>query len=160
IEWPEHLKPGRCVVVGPGVRRLIAPNPGYMTGPGTNSYLIGDPPLAVVDPGPEDDAHLVALCEAVAGRLRWIFVTHTHLDHAPLAARLKQETGAEVVAFSGAPAIDPRLLRGPTGLDAHDASFAPDVLLGDDERIDAGDFAVGAVHTPGHTSNHLCFELS
>ncbi len=136
--------------------RIIAPNPGLMTGPGTNTYLIGSEHLALVDPGPDDDSHLDALCAAGGDRLRWILVTHTHLDHSPLAARLRARTGAEVVAFGRAP----RSGTGPSGVDPHDAAFAPDRLLVDGERLDAGDFAIDAVYTPGHASNHLCFELA
>ncbi len=154
--WPDHLSPGRLVDVAPGVTRIIAPNPGMMTGPGTNTYLIGSRPLALIDPGPDDDAHLEALCVAVGDRLRWILVTHTHVDHSPLSARLRERTGAEVIAFGRAPQFG----HGPTGVDPHDVAFAPDRLLADGERLDAGDFAIDAVYTPGHASNHLCFELA
>jgi glyoxylase-like metal-dependent hydrolase (beta-lactamase superfamily II) len=153
--WPEHLQPGRPVEVAPGVTRIIAPNPGLMTGPGTNTYIVGSGRLAVVDPGPEDEAHLQTLCDAVGYRLSWILVTHTHIDHSPLAATLQKETGAEVIGFGPAPRGGP----GPTGIDPHDRAFAPDRLLTDGDRVDAGDFAIEAVYTPGHASNHLCFEL-
>ena len=154
--WPDHLQPGRPVEVAPGVTRIVAPNPGLMTGPGTNTYLVGSGLLALVDPGPEDEAHLRTLCDAVGDRLRWILVTHSHIDHSPLAVSLQKETGAQVVGFGPAPRTGP----GPTGIDPHDQAFAPDVLLTDGERIDAGDFAIEAVYTPGHASNHLCFELT
>jgi glyoxylase-like metal-dependent hydrolase (beta-lactamase superfamily II) len=138
------------------VTRIIAPNPGIMTGPGTNTYLLGSPPLAIIDPGPHDDGHLRALCEAVGDSLRWILVTHTHIDHSPLAAGLRNETGAAVIGFG----LAPQAGHGPTGLDPHDGTFAPDRLLKDGERLDAGDFAIDAVYTPGHASNHLCYELA
>jgi glyoxylase-like metal-dependent hydrolase (beta-lactamase superfamily II) len=93
--------------------------------------------------------------------LRWILVTHTHIDHSPLSARLRQATGAEVIAFGPAPAVRiPKGESGPTGIDPHDGEFAPDRLLVDGERLECGDFAVEAVYTPGHASNHLCFELA
>lgn len=154
--WPEHLTPGRVAEVAPGVRRIVAPNPGIMTGPGTNTYLVGQGRLALIDPGPDDDSHLEALCEAAGGQLRWILVTHSHLDHSPLAARLKKVTGAEVVAFGPAPPGQAR----PGSLDPHDGAFTPDRLLGDGDRLEAGDFCIQAVYTPGHASNHLCFELA
>jgi glyoxylase-like metal-dependent hydrolase (beta-lactamase superfamily II) len=151
--WPDHLRPGRVVEVAPGVARLIAPNPGIMTGPGTNTYLLGDSRVALIDPGPDDDDHLAALLQAAGDRLRWILVTHTHVDHSPLARRLHELTGAAVLGFGPAPA-------NVAGLDAHDTEFAPDRLLLDGERLDTGELAIDAVYTPGHASNHLCFELA
>jgi glyoxylase-like metal-dependent hydrolase (beta-lactamase superfamily II) len=153
-EWPEELRPGRAVEVAPGVTRIIAPNPGYMTGPGTNTYLLGDTRLALIDPGPDDDAHLAVLLEAVGDRLGWVLVTHTHIDHSPLALRLQQATGATVLGFGPAPVHS----SGP--LEAHDSAFAPDRRLGEGDRLDTGELAIDAVYTPGHTSNHLCFELA
>jgi glyoxylase-like metal-dependent hydrolase (beta-lactamase superfamily II) len=153
-DWPEELRPGRMTTVAPGVARCIAPNPGIMTGPGTNTYLLGDDRLALIDPGPDDDDHLATLLQQVGDRLRWILVTHTHIDHSPLAARLRQITGAEVLAFGRAPH------QPAPGLDAHDSAFAPDRLLLDGERLDTGELAIEAVFTPGHASNHLCFELA
>lgn len=160
--WPEHLQPGRAVEVAAGVTRVIAPNPGIMTGPGTNTYLLGADRQALVDPGPLDEAHQRRLLEEAGDRLRWILVTHTHIDHSPLAAALKEATGAEIVAFGPAPQkpkqrSSPR--RSSKHLDAHDMSFAPDRLLSDGEALDIGDMRVSAVYTPGHTSNHLCFEI-
>lgn len=159
------LVPGQAVVVAPGVRRIIAPNPGIMTGPGTNTYLLGDGPVAVVDPGPDDDSHLEAILGEAGERIEWILVTHTHIDHSPLAARLKAVTGAEAVGFAPAPtgmafrhASGQKM--GPTGVDPHDATFDPDRRMLDGDRLDLGDLGVEAVYTPGHTSNHLCFELA
>lgn len=152
----DHLVPGRAVEVAPDVTRIIAPNPGLMTGPGTNTYLLGRDRVAVIDPGPDDDTHLATLLEAVGDRVRWVLVTHTHIDHSPLAAKLRGATGAEVIGFG----LAPRVGIGPTGVDPHDAAFAPDRLMPDGERLDCGSFAVEAVHTPGHASNHLCFELA
>jgi glyoxylase-like metal-dependent hydrolase (beta-lactamase superfamily II) len=137
------------------VRRILAPNPGIMTGPGTNTYLIGsDTDVAVIDPGPDADGHLEAILTAAEGKLRWVLVTHTHVDHSPLAAVLQGATGAEALGFGPAPDLP------SPGLDAHDRSFHPDRLLADGDRLDASDFRLTAVHTPGHASNHLCFELA
>ncbi len=125
--------------VAPGVVRVTAANPGVMTGPGTNSYLVGDDELAVVDPGPDDAAHVEALERAGGGRIRWIVVTHTHPDHAPAAAELAERTGAERLGF------------------ASRDGFVADRLLADGDRIGGRGWSLTAVHTPGHASNHLCF---
>jgi glyoxylase-like metal-dependent hydrolase (beta-lactamase superfamily II) len=151
--WPEALQPGRLVEVAPRVVRVVAPNPGIMTGPGTNTYLIGADRLVLIDPGPDDDQHLCVLLEAAGDRLGWILVTHTHVDHSPLAARLHQATGAEVLGFGPAPG------RQLDGMEAHDRAFVPQRLLVDGDRLDTGELVFEAVYTPGHTSNHLCFEL-
>jgi glyoxylase-like metal-dependent hydrolase (beta-lactamase superfamily II) len=144
---------GEAVAVAPGVRRILAPNPSMMTGPGTNTYLLGTDQVAVIDPGPDDPAHLDAIVAAVGGTIRWILVTHTHIDHSPLAAMLQAATGASTLGFGPAPSLP------VPGLDGHDRAFVPDRLLGDGDRLDAPEFRLGAVHTPGHASNHLCFEL-
>ncbi|HYD57893.1 MAG TPA: MBL fold metallo-hydrolase [Burkholderiales bacterium] len=123
------------------VTRITAPNPGAMTGPGTNTYLVGERDIAVIDPGPAIDSHVLKILEAGQGRIRWILCTHTHLDHSPAAAPLKAATGAQVY---GRPA--------PEG---QDATFRPDVVLEHGQRV-AG---LRAIHTPGHASNHLCYLL-
>lgn len=137
--------PGRPDRLAPGVVRLTAPNPGLMTGPGTNAYLVGSgPDRAVVDPGPADPAHqeaLAALAREAGARIRWIVVTHTHVDHAPGAAELARLTGAEVVGF------------GPA------EGFVPDRAVAGGWRLEGPDFTLTAVHTPGHASDHLCWFL-
>ena len=102
-------EPGRVDEVAPGVRRLTAPNPGLMTGPGTNTYLVGTSELVVVDPGPADESHTAAILDAATplGPVRTIAVTHTHVDHAPGAAALAAATGARVVGFAGAEGFEP-----------------------------------------------------
>jgi glyoxylase-like metal-dependent hydrolase (beta-lactamase superfamily II) len=158
------MAPGRAVEVAPGVVRIVAPNPGIMTGPGTNTYLVGTDDLVLIDPGPNDDDHLVALLEAVGDRLKAILVTHTHVDHSPLSARLGQATGAPIVGFGLAPPPSRFTFVAADGkekaLDPHDQDFAPQRLMADGDRLDVGDFAIEAVYTPGHASNHLCFELA
>ena len=131
----------RPVALAPGVVRVTAPNPGMMTGPGTNSYLVGTSEVAVVDPGPDEPSHVDALVEAGAGRIRWVVVTHTHPDHAPAAAVLAQRTGAEVLGFG-----------------ARDG-FDPDRAVGEGFELAGDDFCLRALHTPGHASNHLCWLL-
>jgi glyoxylase-like metal-dependent hydrolase (beta-lactamase superfamily II) len=148
------MGPGTVTEVVPGVRRLVAPNPGPMTGPGTNTYLLGADQMAVIDPGPDDPAHLEAILEAAAGRLRWILVTHTHVDHSPLAVALKARTGAVALGFGPAPAL------ASPGPDGHDRGFRPDRMLADGDRLGCAEFELVALHTPGHAANHLCFELS
>jgi len=147
------MKPGDVVDLGSGVRRIVAPNPGIMTGPGTNTYLLGSDSVALIDPGPDDDAHFAALCEAVGDRLRWVLATHTHIDDSPLAARLKTATGAQVLGFGKAPTVK------VPGLDSQDLTFSPDRRLADGDVLETPELTLAAVHTPGHASNHLCFQL-
>jgi glyoxylase-like metal-dependent hydrolase (beta-lactamase superfamily II) len=148
------LTPGEITEVGPGVRRILAPNPSIMTGPGTNTYLVGKDDVAVIDPGPDVPGHLDAILTAAGRRVRWVLVTHTHVDHSPLAETLKAATGASALGFGPAPALP------SPGLDGHDRSFRPDRILADGDRLDGPHFRLTAVHTPGHASNHLCFELA
>jgi glyoxylase-like metal-dependent hydrolase (beta-lactamase superfamily II) len=139
-----ELTPGVVVPLSPLVRRILAPNPNIMTGPGTNTYLVGIDEIAVIDPGPDDhEEHLDVIAAAGDGRIRWILVTHTHSDHSPGAAGLKERTGAEV-----------------RGFDERDG-FVPDTVIGDGHVTTdaAGSFRLRALHTPGHASNHLCYIL-
>jgi glyoxylase-like metal-dependent hydrolase (beta-lactamase superfamily II) len=136
------MTPGEIVVLSPLVRRVLAPNPSLMTGPGTNTYLIGTDEIAVIDPGPDDhEEHLDTVAAAGAGRIRWILATHTHPDHSPGAAGLKKRTGAQVLGF-----------------DERDG-FVPDATLGDGDVLEGRDFRLLTLHTPGHASNHLCYRL-
>ena len=142
----EAIVPGNVVRLNEFVQRVTAPNPGMMTGPGTNTYIIGHEELAVIDPGPESDSHHAVLLEAVGKRLKWILCTHTHLDHSPGAKALKQATGAQVLGFAAVP-DDGR----------QDTAFAPDLTLSEGDAIGMREFRLRAVHTPGHASNHLCY---
>jgi glyoxylase-like metal-dependent hydrolase (beta-lactamase superfamily II) len=149
--------PAAPIAVGEPVRlserivRLTAPNPGVMTGPGTNTYLVGTDDLAVIDPGPDDDGHLDAIVAAGSGCIRAIVVTHTHTDHWPAAPRLAARTGATTFAFDG------RARPAGSGED----EFEPQRRLADGDRLtlDGGNTTIEAVHTPGHASNHLCYLL-
>ena len=143
-----EIVPGRVVGLNDLIRRVTAPNPGMMTGPGTNAYIIGTGDLALIDPGPGSASHLDAMLEAVGKRLKWILCTHTHLDHSPGAKALKAETGAELLGFGKVP-DDGR----------QDTAFKPDRALQDGDVLDCGAFRLRAVHTPGHASNHLCYAL-
>jgi len=138
------LTPGAPKRLDRWVTRLIAPNPGMMTGPGTNTYIVGgEDARAVIDPGPAIESHLAKILEF--GDIRWILCTHTHMDHSPAAAAIKAATGAQVL---GRPA--------PEG---QDATFRPDRVLAHGERVQAGPVVLRALHTPGHASNHLCYLL-
>ena len=141
------IVPGEHVQLSTLVARITAPNPGMMTGPGTNTYLVGGERLALIDPGPDSPAHLAAMLAAVGSRLRWILCTHTHRDHSPGARALQAATGAEVI---GIPAPQH---------DNQDATFAPDRVFAHGDVLDCGAFTLRAVHTPGHASNHLCYLL-
>jgi len=130
------------------VRRILGRNPGPMTGPGTNSYLIGQTRLALVDPGPIDDIQFENFIAALGeGKLEWILVTHTHGDHSPGAQKLQQQTGAELVG-----------LKAPE-FGSHDRKFEPDRSWNDGDSLDCGDFHIDLIHTPGHVGNHLCYLL-
>src|SRR3984893_12805893 len=95
-----NLVPGTAVRLSAGVRRIVAGNAGLMTGPGTNTYLLGEREIAVMDPGPDDARHLESILAAAGAPVRWVVVTHTHRDHSPLAAELARRTGAELIGFS------------------------------------------------------------
>ena len=138
-----ELTPGVPKRLDARVTRLIAPNPGMMTGPGTNTYLVGEQDLAVIDPGPDVDSHVERIVAEGKGRIRWILCTHTHLDHSPAAAKLKAATGAMLLGRAA-----------PAG---QDASFVPDRVVNDGERLYLGGVGLRAIHTPGHASNHLCY---
>jgi glyoxylase-like metal-dependent hydrolase (beta-lactamase superfamily II) len=141
------IVPGELVRLSPRVRRLTAPNPGMMTGPGTNSYILGDAELTLIDPGPDIGSHIAALQAAVGNRLRRILTTHTHLDHSPAARALKAATGAVLLGMPAPPQAN------------QDRQFVPDRVPAHGEVIACGDFSLRAVHTPGHASNHLCYLL-
>jgi len=147
------LSPGAPGKLDRYVTRLVAPNAGVMTGPGTNTYLVGDRALAVIDPGPGDAAHVRAILDAGAGRIRWILCSHTHLDHASSAATLKKATGAKIAAMVKAGTGSP-----PPGGE-HDVKLVLDQPLADGDAVELDGFSLRAIHTPGHASNHLCFLL-
>lgn len=155
---PHHGEP---VTVAPGVARLTANNAGPFTFHGTNSYIVGDDALAVIDPGPEDEAHYRSLIDAIGGRpVSHILVSHTHRDHSPLAGRLKAATGA-IVAGAGPHRPSRPLAIGETNpLDAAaDTDFEPDLVLRDGDIVEGEGWKLTAIETPGHTANHLVFAL-
>lgn len=147
------------------VRVIRANNPSALTGPGTNSFLIGDRAVAVIDPGPDDPAHVEAILAAAQGRVSHILVTHAHLDHSAGAARLAAATGAPVLAFGaagdGRSPIMARLAEagGAGGGEGADPGFRPDARLADGARVAGEGWVIEAIHTPGHMGCHLSFRL-
>jgi glyoxylase-like metal-dependent hydrolase (beta-lactamase superfamily II) len=133
--------------LSPLIRRVVANNPSLMTGPGTNTYLVGIDEVAVIDPGPDVAKHVESIVgAAMRDRVRWVLLTHTHPDHWPAADRIRKKTGALVGAFGKFPKAD-------------EVKLDLDLVLNDGETIDGTEFRLEALHTPGHAPNHLCFWL-
>jgi glyoxylase-like metal-dependent hydrolase (beta-lactamase superfamily II) len=133
--------------LSPLIRRVVANNPSLMTGPGTNTYLVGIDEVAVIDPGPDVAKHVESIVgAAMRDRVRWVLLTHTHPDHWPAAARIRKKTGALVGAFGKFPKAD-------------EVKLDLDLVLADGDTIDGTEFRLEALHTPGHAPNHLCFFL-
>lgn len=147
---------GEVSELSPLIRRVIARNASAFTLHGTGTYILGKGKVGVIDPGPDDHAHIDAILQATEGEeITHILVTHTHSDHSPGAALLKEKTGAKTYAFgphgSGKPGMESE--------EHGDLDFHPDVLVSDGEHIHAEGWTVKGIHTPGHLSNHMCFEL-
>src|SRR5437667_5318103 len=155
------LPPGAVEEARPGLRRIMCNNPGPMTFKGTLSYIVGRGGVAVIDPGPLDEAHIAALLDAVRGEtVTHIFVTHTHRDHSPATPRIKAATGALVLAEGPHRAARPLNVGEAPRLDAsNDTDFRPDRALADGEVVTGQGFTIEAVTTPGHTANHMAFAL-
>ena len=155
------LAPGRVEECAPGVRRILANNPSPFTFKGTMSYIIGRGQVAIVDPGPDDPAHIAALLDAVRGEtVTHIFVTHTHRDHSPAVPAVKAATGAIVLAEGPHRAARPLHIGEAKRLDASaDMDFKPDHALADGEIVTGKDWSVEAITTPGHTANHMAYAL-
>ena len=137
--------PGVVYQMKSGIRRLTAPNPGFMTGPGTNTYIFGEKKIAILDPGPDIDEHIEQILELTKGNIFWILATHTHLDHSPGVLSLAKATGAEVLGIS------------PPHDGYQDMTFSPDRELKEGDLLSTKEFELKAIHTPGHASNHLCY---
>lgn len=152
---------GEPAPMGPGIVRLVAPNPSPFTFKGTNTYFIGSTSLAIIDPGPDDAAHIAAIMKTAGQRqITHILTTHAHRDHVDGVARLKAETGAKVYGF----ARDPNAARmarelSPSGSTFVDYEFAPDVVITGGETLTGHDWSLTAIHTPGHAPDHLVFAL-
>jgi glyoxylase-like metal-dependent hydrolase (beta-lactamase superfamily II) len=142
------IEQGKTYALSPRVKRITAPNPGKMTGYGTNTYLVGTDEIAVIDPGPEIDSHIDAILSEGKDRIRWVAVTHTHPDHSPAARAIIDATGAEAVGSILSPD------------DGHqDISFQVNQNIRQGEQISGPDFTLEAVFTPGHVGNHFCYFL-
>lgn len=160
-------RPGHAEDLGQGVRRVLARNPSPMTFRGTNTYLVGQGDVAVIDPGPLDMTHGDAILAALAPgeRITHIFVTHAHLDHSPLARPLAEATGAQVHAFGHARAGRSAVMENLAaegavgGGEGVDAGFAPDIALPDGAVLEGGDWQLRVLHTPGHFGNHISLAL-
>ncbi|MEL6679879.1 MAG: MBL fold metallo-hydrolase [Pseudomonadota bacterium] len=163
----DHAPPiGRAEELGEGIRVVTAGNGGPMTFTGTRTYIVGEGEVAVIDPGPADPAHLDAILAALAPgeRVSHILVTHSHLDHSPLARPLAERTGAPVIAFGDSRAGRSAQMDALAASGAHlgggegiDAGFAPDIAVADGEDVAGRGWSLRALHTPGHLSNHLAF---
>jgi glyoxylase-like metal-dependent hydrolase (beta-lactamase superfamily II) len=153
------LKPGVVEEVRPGVRRVLCNNPSPFTFTGTVSYIVGQGKVAIIDPGPDDEAHATALLDAVRGEtVTHILVTHTHRDHSPNTARIKAATGATVYAEGPHRASRPRYESEKNASESGaDRAFKPDIAVRHGDTIEGGDWALQALATPGHTANHLSF---
>ena len=149
---------GEARRISPLIARLLAGNPGPFTFRGTGVYIVGGRDVAVIDPGPDLPAHVEALKRALEGkRVTHILVTHTHNDHSPAAAPLKQWSGAKTYAFG--PHGSGKAEEGVKVEEGGDTAFAPDMRVKDGEVIEGAGFAFECVYTPGHTSNHMCYAL-
>ena len=150
---------GVSSTLAPDIRRVVANNPSAFTLYGTGSYIVGTGNVAVIDPGPADQAHIDALLKATAGeRITHMLVTHTHRDHSPGCRLLASRTDAKTYGYGphGAGGAGRPDALGPVE-EGGDMAFAPDVTLRDGDVVDGDGWSIGCVHTPGHTSNHLCF---
>jgi len=151
--------PGEAREVSPLIRRIVAPNPSAFTFHGTGTYIVGRGTVAVIDPGPMIESHLQAIVDALAGEtVSHIVVTHTHIDHSPLARPLQRATGAPV--WGCGPHGSGKHEPGEKVEEGGDMEFAPDRQLQHGDAVEGAGWTLEAVHTPGHTSNHLCFALS
>jgi glyoxylase-like metal-dependent hydrolase (beta-lactamase superfamily II) len=147
IDPPAPAVTGGVARIAPQVWRIVAPNPSPLTGPGTNTYVVGSRRPVVIDPGMQDAAHLARIMDVTGGTVDAVVCTHSHPDHSPGAAELRARTGARVVGL-------------PAPRDPYqDTTYVPDATLADDEPLRHPEFRLRALRTPGHVSNHLCLLL-
>ncbi len=155
------LPPGQVEEVTPGVRRILCNNPGPFTFKGTVSYIVGRGSVAIIDPGPLDESHVAALLDAVRGEtVTHIFITHTHRDHSPAAARIKAATGAPTLGEGPHRPARALNIGEARPLDSSgDMDFRPDRVLSDGDVVDGAGWSLEAITTPGHCANHMAFAL-
>lgn len=154
---------GVASTVAPGVRRIVASNPGPFTFKGTNTYIAGTGTVALIDPGPDDAAHREAVLGEIAARgerITHIFLTHTHRDHSAGLPAMAEATGAKVLGFGSDRQTRAALNLSAAAESVLDADFRPDQILRGGEVIEGGDWALEAIHTPGHAPDHLCLALA
>ena len=164
---PDDFNPeiGVPETLEPGLRRIVANNPSPMTYRGTNTYLLGETDIAVIDPGPASSSHLEAILDAIqpGQKITHIIVTHSHNDHSPLSRPLAQRCGAPVLAFGNATAGRSPVMQALSassciaGGEGIDTDFTPDITVHDRQTIWGDGWSLKALHTPGHIGNHLCF---
>ena len=153
-----HFEYGEVVDLSANIRRVIANNPGPFTLYGTGTYILGRGNVAVIDPGPPDAAHVEAILDATRGeRITHVLVTHTHMDHSPGCRLLRESTDAPTYGYGphGAGKIE----QGVPVEEGGDMDFVPDVKVSDGDVIEGDGWSVECVYTPGHTSNHICYQL-
>lgn len=151
---------GAPKVLAPDIVRVVANNPGPFTFKGTNTYVVGSSTLAIIDPGPEDEAHLAAVLDVVAGRpVSHILITHTHRDHIDGLPRMAEVTGARIAGYGRSKLEIPEVLNSPTGHEFVDLAFAPEIEMRDGDAISGPGWSLKAIFTPGHAPDHLCFAL-
>ncbi|MFA5988032.1 MAG: MBL fold metallo-hydrolase [Sphingomonas sp.] len=152
----EDVPTGSIIVYEPLVARVLAPNPSPFTYTGTQTHIVGARDVAIIDPGPDDPAHIAAIMAGIAGRaVVAILITHTHRDHSPGSRPLKALTGAAIIGCAPLALDD----LGPRADASFDRDYAPDRILADGEQVTGDGWTLVAVATPGHTSNHLCYAL-
>lgn len=147
--------------IAPGLRRLVANNPGPYTYTGTNTYIVGTGKVAIIDPGPDDADHRKALLEALGSEtISHICLTHTHRDHSDGLEALQKETGALTAGFGQSSSPRGAKLQSASDTEFVDLEFTPDIMMKDGDVLDAENWSLEAVHTPGHAPDHLCFALN
>ena len=147
---------GNCDKISPLIRRIIANNPGPFTFTGTGTYIIGKENLAIIDPGPIDQNHFDAIIKSTKGQtITHIFLTHNHIDHSPLAKKIKEETGAKIYFKT----LTSDFEDNDKFEEGYDKNIEGDIELSDGDLVETSEWTIEAIHTPGHTSNHMCYSL-